>query len=464
MILQALPRSAPEAEGVPSAAVLALVRRLQDERLDPHSLILLRHGVEVASASWAPYRRDKRQLVYSVSKTFTGLAVAFAEAEGLLALTERVVDVFPEAAAAAGDRTARITLEHTVRMATGHVVDPWDQMRLHVADGDLVGAFLRCEPEQEPGSCFVYNNGASFVLGAAVQRRSGQRLVDYLRPRLLDRIGIAGATWSDDGHGRDLGFSGLHVTTEDLARLGQLLVRDGVWRGDEVLPAGWVSRMQQPHTDTALPDHSPDSRLGYGYQVWRSRHGYRADGAYGQFVLVLPEHDVVVALTGCAEDTQAVLEAVWQELLPHLAPAPLPVDEEQHGLLTDQLATLAVPALGSTAAPSGAGPWRFAHTPGGLHPALRSVEVRWREGGGELLVDDGGELLVPCGDGSWPETDSRWVASGGWRSPTIFHAMVLARETPHALYLTCQGGAVTPRWHGGEPLHRPALGELRAPT
>lgn len=460
----ALPRSAPEQQGVPSDAVLAMVRRWEHEGNEPHGVVVVRHGHVVAEGAWRPWPADGIALVYSVSKTFLAVAAGFAEAEGLLSRDERLVDVFPEAAGHAGPRAARITVEDCLRMSTGHLADTLDTAPGMAGGGEESAAlFLATEPEQEPGSWFLYHNGASRVLALAVQRRTGQRLLDYLRPRLLDPLGVTRAAWITWA-GADLGFSGLHVSTDTLARLGLLLLQDGVWQGRRVLPAGWVATASSALADTSQHPDPDDWRVGYGHQLWRSRHGYRADGAFGQFALVLPDHDLVVAITGCTEDTHQVLDAVWQELLPRLADDPLPPDPRAAARLTAALEAAATPPSGSSVAPPADGaPWTFEHATTPEHPALRSVTVEPGEQGWVLEVDDGDRLSIACGDGHWPEAGDRpWVASGGWVAPGVFEATVVAVQTPHSLLLRCADGAVRARWRT-VPLHEPVLARLQAP-
>ena len=461
-----LPRSTPEEQGVPSDAVLRMVRRWEAEGNEPHGVVVVRHGTVVAEGTWAPYRAEGVQLVYSVSKTFLACATALAEEAGLVSRDERLVEVFPEAAAAAGPRAARLTLEHLLRMSTGHRVDTLDTVAGLAGGGEeAVARFLAAEPEEEPGSWFLYHNGASRVLALAVQRRTGARLVDHLRPRLLDPLGITDCAWST-WSGTDLGFSGFHVTTESVARLGLLLLQDGVWAGRRLLPAGWVGTASAALADTAHHPGTPDWQVGYGHQMWRCRpDGFRADGAYGQFALVLPRHDLVVATTACTENTQEVLDAVWEELLPALSDAPLAPDPDARAELVAALATAALPTTASVAtAGKGEGPWVFAHTPTAEHPLLTTVEVRPAEGGWQLVVDDGGPLVIACGDGRWPDAGAApFLATGGWVEPGVFEATVVAVQTPHSLHLRCADGAVTARWRG-LPLHRPALASLRAPS
>ena len=126
-----------------------------------------------------------------------------------------------------------------------------------------------------------------------------------------------------------------------MARFGQLYLDDGVWQGVRLLPAGWVAEATALHTPNPGEPH-PDWQQGYGYQFWQSRHGYRGDGAYGQFCLVLPEQDAVVVTTAATENMQGILDAVWAELLPAFDGPGSAADDHR---LAARLAALALPVL-----------------------------------------------------------------------------------------------------------------------
>ncbi|WP_279071824.1 serine hydrolase [Microbacterium lacticum] len=158
---------------------------------------------------------------------------------------------------------------------------------------------------------------ATHALSAIVTAVTGEPLTAYLRPRLLDPLGI-GDRWMSAVGGIEHGASGYHLTVDDLARTATMLGAGGVWQGRQVAPAWYVEEMSRPWSTTAAFDGPPagegevnDWSLGYGYQVWRGRHGFRLDGAAGQFGLVLPEHDLVIAYQGATLDTPATLRAFW---------------------------------------------------------------------------------------------------------------------------------------------------------
>ncbi len=343
--------STPSAEGVDARGIGRFLDALEAlPGTVPHGFVLLRHGRTIAEGWWAPFTPDRLHLLYSLSKTFTSTALGFAIAEGLVGLDDAVVDHFPEfEAEITGARARRMRVRDVLAMSSGHLVD-----MLNAAAGsdphEPMRGFLLHEPESEPGSVFAYNQPATYSVASIVQKESGQRLVDYLRPRLLDPLGIGPVGWQQYPEGRDMGFSGLHARTRDIAKLGQLYLDGGRWEGRQVLPEGWAEEVPQKRIETAPGETEPDWAIGYGYQIWLSRHGWRMDGAFGQFVLVLPELDAVLAITEAAEPAGPVLEAVWEHLVPAFAGAG---DAEADAALAERLRGLTVPVPAGTAAPGG---------------------------------------------------------------------------------------------------------------
>ncbi|ACQ79083.1 beta-lactamase [Beutenbergia cavernae DSM 12333] len=462
-----LPTSTPEREGIPSAAIGALLDALEAAGVEMHSLVLARHGNVVASGWWAPYRSDDITLMYSLSKSFTSTAVGVAVAEGRLGLDDAVTSFFPPAASAgAGPRTRAMRVRHLLAMSTGHAQDT--TARLDTADP--VGSFLAIEPDADPGTLFCYNSGATLMLSAILTELTGERLLDYARARVLDPLGIGSAYWSRFGR-YDMGLSGLHVTTDDVARLGLMYLGGGELRGRRVVPAQWVETASAMHTDNSGRGAGPDWEQGYGFQLWRARHGYRGDGAFGQFCVVLPEHDVVLASTAATENMQGVLDAVWQTLLPAFSAEALPDDDVAHAALRDRLASLALPAVASVV-PGSDGAWDLALT-GPAADWVDGVRLEAAAGAARLvLAEDGVPLDLQLGDGTWVRTDVpirddrvlRVEATGGWCAPGVLEADVLAVNTPHHLRLRCDvaSGTAHVAWHT-VPLRAASLVRLAIP-
>jgi len=300
-----LARRVPESLDIPEAALLALAERLAAEGLDPHALLVARHGEIAFEAAWAPYRWERPALVYSASKTYTALAIGYLADEGRLRLDD-------SAGVALGEENPHgITVRHLLTMNTGHSAEQIER----IGADPLV--LLREAPAFPPGTHFAYNSPATHTLSAIVTALSGEPLTAYLRPRLLDPLGI-GQRWMSPYGDIEHGASGFHLTVDDLARTAIMLGAGGVFDGEQVAPGWYVEEMSRPWSDTAVFDGPAaaegelnDWGIGYGYQMWRSRHGFRLDGAAGQFGLVMPEQDLVIAYQGATLDTQATLRAFW---------------------------------------------------------------------------------------------------------------------------------------------------------
>ncbi|MEU3339121.1 serine hydrolase domain-containing protein [Streptomyces sp. NPDC002144] len=471
-----LPSGTPAAQGVDATGVHAFLDALEaDPEIEPHSLMILRHGRLVASGWWAPYTPGRPHLLYSLSKSFTATAAGIAAGEGLLSFDDPVISYFPEFEADITDPRSRAMLvRHVASMASGHEDETFERA-FTMDQGELVRGFLLVPPERDPGTVFAYNQPATYTLAAIVQRVTGQPLTEYLRPRLLDPLGIGEVAWLRDRNGRELGFSGLHATTDAIARLGLLYLRDGVWEGERLLPEGWVAEATRPHIDNGdgtAEGALSDWQQGYGFQFWIARHGYRGDGAYGQFCIVLPEHDAVIATTAATERMQQVLDLVWEHLLPAFGPEPLSGREHEDAALRERLARLSLPPVtGKPAPPEHAGEWSGAvFTPlGGVcaeQPKLGSVTVTDADGGWELrLTEDGHPLDLRLGTG-WSVTGGPLptAVSGGWSDAGTLAVDIVFLETPHRLTVTCtlSDRTFTARWHTA-PLHHPPLRALRAP-
>jgi CubicO group peptidase (beta-lactamase class C family) len=307
-------RATPESQGLESSAVLALVHALSEPKYGTHSLMVVRHGKVVAEGWWGPYSADRPHIMFSISKSFTATAIGIAESEGLLSIDDTILSFFPSyATPAAVANAGDLRVRHLLAMATGHAVDTMEVMR-PLQGEDWVKVFLECPIVFPPGTHFLYNSGASFVLAALLTSRTGQSVLDYLTPRLFEPLGITTPPWEVNPRGINLGASGLRLHTEDVAKLGELYLRHGQWNGQQLLTPEWVdqaSAIQVSNGDEPNSDWSE----GYGFQWWRTRNnGFRADGAHGQFSLVWPDLDLVVAITAGTGVNREVPATVWEHL------------------------------------------------------------------------------------------------------------------------------------------------------
>jgi CubicO group peptidase (beta-lactamase class C family) len=455
-----LTRRSPESQGIPSSAILAFVDAADREIRDLHSLMLLRHGQVVAEGWWAPYTPSRPHTLFSLSKSFTATAVGLAVAEGRLSVDDPVIGFFPdEAPATINPHLAAMRVRHLLSMSTGHGEDTTPALR-QAADGNWARAFLEQPVEHEPGAFFLYNSGATYMLSAIVQRLTGQTLLDYLQPRLFAPLGIERPTWEACPRGVNVGGWGMSATTEDIARFGQLYLQHGRWEGRQLVPAAWVAAATSAQADNSSRTE-PDWAQGYGYQFWRCRHGaYRGDGAFGQFCLVMPEQDAVLAITAGVQAMQPVLDLVWRHLLPALGDAPLADDPAAADAVRKRLAGLALAtqrgrADSPTAARVGGVAYRFPANEVGLVAATFDFGA---EDWVMTLSDAAGAHRITGGYGAWLTGTTTLAvnprqplilgtpqprpvaASGAWTDDATFEAALCFVETPFRLTVASRFG------------------------
>jgi CubicO group peptidase (beta-lactamase class C family) len=458
----ALPRSTPESQGVASDGLITFLEEAQRSLHDLHSIMVVRHGHVVAEGWWTPYLAPEPHMLFSLSKSFCSTAAGLAVAEGLLSLDDPVIGFFPEdVPETISPNLAAMRVRHLLSMSTGHEEDTTGYLR-NGDGGSWVKGFLARPVDREPGTHFVYNSGATYMVSAIVQKVTGQRLLDYLTPRLLEPLGITGAWWDQSPEGIDTGGWGLNVTTEDIAKFGLLYLQDGVWNGTRLLPEGWVADATRSHISNGDNPES-DWNQGYGFQFWRSRYGaYRGDGAFGQYCVVIPEKDATVAITGGIGDMQAVLNVLWTHVLPALGDAALPENADALSALQSKLGTLCIPpppgASSSPLASQVSGrtitfePAGADSDPGGLallaqnDDTVKSATLTFDEAGAVLsLINSAGSHTIRVGSGTeWVSGHTSFgrgpnqpiAALGAWTSDDTYVVKLSYTRTPFIPTLT----------------------------
>ncbi|MBK8037959.1 MAG: serine hydrolase [Verrucomicrobiaceae bacterium] len=337
---KALPRSTPEQQGISSAAVRDFIETADKQIHTLHSFMLVRHGHVIAEAWWKPESAEKPHVMWSLSKSFTSTAIGLAVAEGKLTLDDPVLNFFPnEAPAEASENLKAMRVRDLLSMSGGHEVEP----KFGFDTGPSVKGFLAHPVTHKPGTFFRYNTPGSYMLSAIITKTTGQTVLDYLKPRLFEPLGIESPMWDASAEGHSLGGYGLHIRTEDIAKFGQLYLQRGKWNGQQVLSEKWVDEATSKHVDNskAPSGKTSDWQQGYGFQFWRCQHNcFRGDGRDGQICLVIPEHDAVIAITAQTGQMQAELDLVWEKLLPAFAKEALPANAAEHAKLQQAAANL----------------------------------------------------------------------------------------------------------------------------
>lgn len=332
-----LPRSAPEIQGISSAGISKFLAAITEIGQEFHSLMIIRHGHVVAEAWWEPYSSEHRMQLYSLSKSFTSTAIGLAISEGLLAVDDPIIKFFPELLPAEiTENLAALEVRHLLSMSVGHAKDSILTLEASAPGVLWEKTFLSIPVEFKPGTKFLYNSGASFMLSAIIKRVTGQTAQAYLTPRLYQPLAIKNTTWGENWEGINMGASHLRMTTEDIAKFGQLYLQKGMWNGKRVVPKEWVAAASSKQIENGKNDSSWG--YGYGYQFWLNPPGgFRADGAFGQFSMVLPELDAVVAITSESISTKDTMRIVWDVLLPEMKESPLEKNNAAHDQLLGEL-------------------------------------------------------------------------------------------------------------------------------
>jgi CubicO group peptidase (beta-lactamase class C family) len=334
-----LPRSTPEAEGISSQAITDFVQAADKNVNTFDSFMIVRHRKVIAAGWWKPNTAGQPHIMNSVSKSFTSTAVGLAIESHKLSLDDLVLKFFPaDAPADCSDNLKAVKVRDLLTMSSGQAVEP------SRVGGPSVKQFLAQPFPYAPGAHFLYNTMGTYVLSAIVTKVTGQTVLDYLKPRLFDPLGIENPRWDSSPEGNSLGGYGLYLRTQDMAKFGQLILQHGEWNGKQLVPREWVEEATSREISTVDESHArigPDWHQGYGFQFWRGRHNaFRADGAGGQFIVIMPDQDAVIAITADTGNMQGELNAVWDHLLPAFQAKPLPADAAGEKKLKQVIANL----------------------------------------------------------------------------------------------------------------------------
>ena len=406
----------PESQGVPSEAILKFIDGCE-KTFDAgdlgamHGFVIVRHGKVIAEGSWKPFDTlNETHMLYSHSKSFTSSAIGLLADRGKIDLDERIVDIFSnEVPAKVSENLAQLRVRDLLTMNVGK------KDHLLRDGGDWVKEFLSKDFFRKPGTGFKYDSDATYMLAAIVEKKSGMKMMDYLQQNMFDQIGITKAWTTCSPQGIPCGGWGMNMTARELARFGQLYLNRGDWDGKRVLSSDWASLATTRQTWSGWQNvgvkalgEGTDWEQGYGFQFWRCRHGaYRADGAGGQYTVVIPEKDMVVSAHAGLGDFPKELDLIWDNLLPVLKDAPLAENPSAQKKLADRLAKLAIKPVEFARARKWTTPFEFSLRENSR--GFKSVRFDPKDGGGCIctLVTRAGEQKFPAGTGEWQEGSIR---------------------------------------------------------
>lgn len=446
-------RTPPEQQGIASPAVLRFVESMERDLHEIHSFMLVRHGNVVAEGWWSPYKHEHPHMMFSVSKSFTSTAVGLAVAEGFFGIDDLVLPHFSDQAPKdIHGFWEAVSVKHLLTMATGQAIDTWSSM-VERTDGNWIRGFFEVPVQYAPGTRFVYNTGATYMLSAIVQKTTGMKVLDFLESRLFVPLGIKNTQWPESPEGITMGGIGLSLKTEDIARFGQLYLQKGVWQGTQILPEDWVAEATAAQISNS--GHvNPDWAQGYGYQFWRCRHGvYRGDGVFGQYCIVMPQQDAVLAITAGLDifDMQQPLELVWAMLLPAMGSEPLADNPTAHRQLTERLSGLTLlPVQGQSTSPLVQRISQRMYRVDVNEQKIETIRFSFSESVSVVHVKTAlSDETIPCGYGQWSQGHTSlfsqpllfhhtsFAASGAWSAEDSYVMVIRLNETPFFHTLVC---------------------------
>lgn len=337
----------PEETGIPSNCIIQFINRLEQKGIPMHSLLLLHHDKLIMEAYYAPCRADTLHRMFSISKSFTSIAIGLLEAEGKLSLTDKIIDYFPDKAPAdVHPYIADMTIRDMLMMRTCHASTTY---KLDMAS-DWVGSFFTTPPTHPAGRIFHYDTSAAHTLCALAERLSGMPLLSYLKEKLTE-LGLSEESYMlTDPFGVSLGGSGLVATSMDLLKFGYLIYHRGDVEGRQLVPASYIDAATSFLTDTRMTAPVLSEAQGYGYQFWRNQKGgYTCYGMGGQLIIFLPVYDLICVTTadtqGIGGGNQAIYDALYEEILPHIEQKELPVNANTVSLYRQTLSRLHITPL-----------------------------------------------------------------------------------------------------------------------
>lgn len=332
--INTLTKSLPRAEASAKMAKAGekYLAAVADAGQDLHSIMVVKDGNVVFEKWMSSGKENEPHILNSVSKTFTSMAVGLAVSEGYFTLEDKIVDIFPEYCPEnPSENLKEMNVEHLLTMTCGHSTDPTYASRKNT-EVSWVKLFMEYPVTHKPGTLYCYNSLGTYVLSAIVQKKTGEKVADFLFPRLFRPLGINNVSWAECPQGINTGGWGLFLKTEDLAKMGLMILQKGQLGGRQVVPAEWIeaaSAYQVPCVPAGLNSDqahlmkkaakTSDWLQGYGYQMWRCRYNaFRADGANGQYIIMIPEKNAVVVTTAHIEDMQSEINLIWKHIYPAL--------------------------------------------------------------------------------------------------------------------------------------------------
>lgn len=418
-------RATPEEVGISSKDIIKFVKALEKKEIPMHSLLIVRYGKLVTETYYSPYTENTLHRMFSITKSFSSIAIGFLAEEGKISLEDKIIDYFPEMLPEAGVHPyiGEMTIKDMLKMASAHENTTYKKD----LKADWVKSFFITEPSHRPGSIFCYDTSSSHTLAALVEKLSGMKLLDYLRSKFLDELGFSKEAYViPDPMGVSMGGSGLMATPMDVAKVAWTLIHKGKWEDKQLIPQWYAKEAIKKQIDSSVKGGTVEEKQGYGYQIWRIRNdGFAFYGMGGQLAICLPKEDLLVFTTadtqGLGGGVQVIYDTFWREIYDNLSDKPLAENQEEFEILQSTLKeNQIVPVFGDQTSSIGnminGSTFTFDENPMGL----KNIKIDLKEDRGTFFYEnERGRQELPFGLGKqiesiFPHYKMNCVTSAAW--------------------------------------------------
>ncbi len=336
----------PESVGISSANIAKVLDAYREADLAMHSVLVLRHGKLVAEGYAEPFNKDSFHRMYSISKSFVGIAIGILEGEGKISINDTIDKYFPDKIDENTDPLIRKTkIVDLLRMASPFPTGATYNGR---TDDDWLSTFFVAPTSKEPGSEFLYDTSASYVLDVIVERVTGMKFLDYMKEKALMRMGFSTAAWCVGApEGYSWGGSGILCTSRDLMRFAYLVMNGGRYKDEQLVPADYVKAATSNLIDTTVSETNELMRYGYGYQIWQLPNGFAFHGMGNQQAFCIPDKDLIFVCTADNQGNGNARGIVYgnfvKYVLETLSDEPLNEDKEGEKMLAEAYERMQIP-------------------------------------------------------------------------------------------------------------------------
>ena len=346
----------PEETGIPTDCISHFVERLKIRHIPMHSLLIMHHDKLIFEGYYDPCRADTLHRMFSISKSFTSIAIGLLVDEGKISMDDPIIKYFPEKLPPnVHPWIASMTIRNMLMMRTCHASTTY---KLNMAS-DWVDSFFTTPPTHPAGTIFHYDTSAAHTLCALVEKLTGENMLDYIKKK-LDVLGLSENSYMlKDPFGVSIGGSGLVALSTDLMRFGYFIAHKGMVDGKQLISSSYIELATSCLTETQITAPLPSEAQGYGLQFWRGeKNGYTCYGMGGQLIIFLPDYDLICVTTADTQSigggNQQIYDALYEEILPYIQDEPLPVTKGSVKLLNDVLSSLKIEELSSLPMPGSA--------------------------------------------------------------------------------------------------------------